>query len=232
MDYYYKKKKGFFNSLKEMSATAWIIWINVIVFFVILFSLYGNQNRIAYFALNPLMIFQGKYLWTLVVHMFSHVLPAHLFVNMFALLSLGRLSERIIGKKRFIWFYLISGLFAGFISILLSTLFGYGLGERIFGAPNTFMLGASGAIFAIAGLFVILLPRLKFSIIFLPFWSFPAYKIIPAILIIMWALSISIGLPIGNTAHLGGFIAGLFYGLYLKKKYKRKVLMIQSYFKQ
>lgn len=227
----YKKRKNFLDSLKEMSATAWIVWINVLMFFVILISLYGNQNRIIYFALNPSLILQGKYLFTLILHMFSHVYPAHLFVNMFALLSLGKLSERIIGRKRFIIFYLISGVFAGILSVILSGLFGYGLGAKIFGAPDTFMLGASGAIFAIAGLFVILLPKLKFSIMFLPFWSFPAYKMIPAIVIIMWVLSISIGLPIGNVAHFGGLIAGLVYGLYLKSKYKNKVAMIQTYFR-
>jgi len=93
------------------------------------------------------------------------------------------------------------------------------------------MVGASGAIFAVAGLFVVLLPKLKFSIIFLPFWSFSAYKIIPIILFAMWALSISLGLPIGNTAHFGGFIAGITYGFYLKTKYKNKVMMLQSYFR-
>jgi len=202
------------------------------MFFIILFSLYGNEDRIIYFALNPSLIMQGKYLWALLIHMFSHVSYMHLFVNMFALLSLGRLSEKIIGKKRFIWFYLLAGLFAGILAVILSGLFGYGIGEKIFGSPNSFMLGASGAIFGIAGLFVILLPKLRFSIIFLPFWSFPAYKIIPFILVAMWALSISLGLPVGNTAHFGGFLAGIIYGLYLKSKYRNKVIMLQRQFEQ
>lgn len=212
---------------EKISINSWIIIINVVMFFIILISTYINPENINYFALNPTSIIQGKYLITLITHMFSHYSPGHLFVNMFALMSFGKLCEQIIGRKRFAWFYLIAGLFAGLLSIVLPIFFGYGIGEKIFGAPNTYMLGASGAIFGIAGLFVILIPRLKFSIIFLPFWSFPAYKIIPAILIIMWALSISIGLPIGNVAHFGGFLAGIFYGLYLKTKYKNKVMMLQ-----
>lgn len=232
MNYYYtKRKKGFLSSLAGMSATAWIVTINVIMFFVILFTVYGNPDRILYFTITPSEIFQGNYLWTLIVHMFSHASPSHLFVNMFALLSMGKLCERIIGKKRFIWFYLLSGLFAGILSVTLAQLFGYGFLVKIFGSANIPMLGASGAIFGVAGLLMMLLPRLKFSIIFLPFWSFPAYKIIPAILVIMWALSISLGLPIGNTAHFGGFLAGIIYGLYLKTKYRNKVAMIQTYFR-
>lgn len=232
MDYYYKQRKGgFFSSLGKISITAWIVTLNIILFFILLIGQYNNPNFINYFALNPNLILHGKYLWTLITHMFSHIYPAHLFVNMFALFSLGRLCEKIIGRKRFLTFYLIAGLFAGILSVILSGFFGFGLGAKIFGSPDTFMLGASGAIFGIAGLFVILLPRLRFSILFLPFWSFPAYKIIPILLIIMWAFSISLGLPIGNVAHLGGLLSGLVYGLYLKSKYKRKVLMLQSQFR-
>lgn len=224
-----RKKPNIFN---RTSITTWIIIINVVMFFIILISTYINPDNINYFAMNPALILQGKYLITLITHMFSHFSPGHLFVNMFALASFGKLCEKIIGRKRFGIFYLVAGLLAAFLSIILPVYFGYGLGERIFGSPNTYMLGASGAIFGIAGLFVVLLPRLKFSIILLPFWSFPAYKIIPAILAIMWILSISIGLPIGNVAHLGGFLAGLTYGLYLKSKYKNKVAMLQRYFTQ
>jgi membrane associated rhomboid family serine protease len=38
------------------------------------------------------------------------------------------------------------------------------------------------------------------------------------------------GLPIGNTAHLGGLLAGLGYGFYLKNKYKNKTRYIGKYF--
>jgi membrane associated rhomboid family serine protease len=225
-----RKKKQ--NLFERISITTWIIIINVIMFFIILISLYVNPNNINYFALNPSLILQGKYIFTIITHIFSHASPGHLFVNMFALASFGKLCEKIIGRKRFAIFYITAGLIAAALSIILPVFFGHGIGEKIFGSPSTYMLGTSGTIFGIAGLFVILLPRLRFSIIFLPFWSFQAYKIIPAILIIMWALSISIGLPIGNVAHLGGFLAGIFYGLYLKSKYKNKVAMLQRYFPQ
>ena len=93
------------------------------------------------------------------------------------------------------------------------------------------MVGASGAIFAIAGLYVILLPRLRFSIIFFPFFSLPAYIMIPAVLFIFWGLSAVFNWPIGNVAHFGGFLAGLIYGLYLKGKYPGKVNRLQRMFR-
>jgi hypothetical protein len=190
-----------------------------------------NSESIKYLALMPMNILQGKYLWTLISHIFVHGSLFHLFINMFAFFSIGNLCEKIIGRKRFIWFYIISGIFAGLCAVLLSGFFGSGIGERIFGSSDTFMVGASGAIFAIAGLFVILLPRIRFSIILIPFFSLPAYVMIPLVLIITWIATFAANLPIGNTAHLGGFLAGMIYGLYLKTKYKKKVKLLQRYFR-
>jgi len=65
----------------------------------------------------------------------------------------------------------------------------------------------------------------------LPFWSFPAYIIVPAVLFLTWIASIWGGLPIGNVAHFGGFLAGVTYGYYLRTKYSKKVKMLQRYFK-
>lgn len=41
-----------------------------------------------------------------------------------------------------------------------------------------------------------------------------------------WFVSAGAGWPVGNTAHFGGFLAGIFYGLYLKKKYSKKIKML------
>jgi hypothetical protein len=150
---------------------------------------------------------------------------------MFALFSLGTLTEKIIGRKRFVWFYLISGIFAGLLSVLLSGFFGFGFWEKVFGSPEIYMLGASGAIFGVAGVLVMILPRIRFSIIFVPFFSLPGYIMIPLVLVIMWVASVGAGLPIGNVAHFGGFLVGLAYGFYLRAKYKRKVMLLQRYFR-
>jgi uncharacterized protein len=234
----YKKKyrKNYKKSprswISNLSVTGWLILINVLFSIAGLIVFAYFPEGINYLALKPSSIFQGEYLWTILTHMFIHGGIFHLFINMFVLFSLGRLSEKIIGRKRFFWFYIISGLFAGLLAILLPVLYGNSvLGARIFGSPDVFMVGASGAIFAIAGLFVILLPRLKFMIIFLPFFSLPAYTMIPLVLFLTWIVTIAGNFPIGNVAHFGGFLAGIAYGLYLKSKYKRKVKILQKMFR-
>ena len=228
----YRKSRGAFERLRNFSVVGWLMIITIVFSFAVFVALARNPEAINYFALKPSNILQGRYLWTLIAHMFTHGGVLHLFINMFVLFSLGSLSERIIGRKRFLWFYLISGIFAGILSVLLSGYFGgSAFGARAFGGSDVFMVGASGAIFAIAGLFVILLPRLRFAIIFFPFFTLPAYVMIPLVLFITWAATLAANLPIGNVAHFGGFLAGIVYGVYLKMKYRRKVQMLQRHFR-
>mgnify|MGYP001570422658 CR=1 FL=1 len=240
MNYYaYRKKIGILRRLKNISITAWLIALTTIISITALILIKAYCPAISdacsvldFLALKPSNILQGKFLWTLILHMFVHGGITHLFVNMFVLFSLGGLIERIIGKKRYFWFYILSGLFAGVLSVLLASFLGNTeLGARIFGSPEIFMVGASGAIFAIAGLYVMLLPKIRFMIIFLPFFTLPAYIMIPLALFGVWLATILTGLPIGNVAHFGGFLAGVTYGLYLRAKYKRKVKILQKMFR-
>ena len=225
------ERNNFLFRLGEKSAVWWIAALSAI-FYLIEIIIFGiNGDNIAYIALSASNFLSGKYLWTIITHIFAHGSLLHLFVNMFALISIGGICERIIGRKRFTWLYLLSGVFAGLLSVSLAGFFGFGFWERVFGSPEVYMLGASGAIFAVAGLFVVLVPKARFSIIFFPFFSMPGYILVPSMLILMWAASIFAGLPIGNVAHFGGFIAGAAYGFYLRKKYRRKIEMLQRYFK-
>ncbi len=228
---------SFFQWLRDTSITNVLILINV-VFFFIAFPLFFFEQTAGYVALQPDAFLHFKSPWTLITSFFMHspgglipFLSFHLIVNMFVLFSLGNLCERIIGRKRFLWFYLISGILANLMFVFLAGYFGNTeIGARIFGSSLAYAVGASGAIFAIAGLFMILTPKLKFMIIFLPFFSLPAYIMIPLVLFGTWLVSSSVGLGIGNTAHFGGFLCGVIYGLYLRQKYKRKTKMIERYF--
>jgi membrane associated rhomboid family serine protease len=68
----------------------------------------------------------------------------------------------------------------------------------------------------------------KFSIpVELPMWLLPIIAIVPLVLIDQFITP----LPIGNSAHIGGLVVGLFYGLYLKKKFPNKTRMISRHFR-
>lgn len=207
---------------RGMSLTNKIVILNVICFIVFEAALIMNPNLLDYFALKPANIFQGMMVWTLFTTMFLHANIGHLFVNMVSLFFVGNFVERLIGKKRLVIFYLLSGLVASIFFVLLSLIFK--------SEYNIYAVGASGAIFALASLLMVLTPRLKvlvFFIIPMPLWA--------AMLVLLfglWAVSSGLGLPIGNTAHLGGFVAGIVYGLYLRFKYPRKVELLNMFLKR
>jgi membrane associated rhomboid family serine protease len=154
-----RARRGIFGILlSNVSLVGWIILINFVVYLTEIILLSAYPDSIKYFALNAENILAGKYLWTIVTHMFSHVSFFHLFVNMFSLYFIGGFAEKVIGRKRFLLFYLISGIFAGILSVILAGFFGFGIWEKILGSPSIPMIGASGAIFGLVGLLAVLVP--------------------------------------------------------------------------
>jgi len=281
-----RSKINVINSIpRRLSVTNWLIIINIIVYVLLVLlrvlDILTEDRLLSIFALQAKSFFSGAY-WTLLTSMFSHIWLPHLLFNMISLFFIGNFLERIIGRKKFFGFYLISGIFAGFFYSILSFYFGTtGIGERIFVNPTSYSVGASGAIFGLAGLLALLTPFMRvyliagpifaliiqaiiknifpaskilstidlfimlyiflsiFSIfsfnptirklavpIGMPFWTLPIFAIVPLIII-----GLFVQLPIGNTAHLGGLIVGVIYGIYLKNKYKRKTEMIKTYFR-
>jgi len=263
---------------KPVRSAVWSIIIFTSIISIIAFILTGIYTSSAeYYSLSAKNILEGKYIWTLVTHIFFHANFVHLLVNMFSLYFIGSLAEMIIGKKRFVWFYLISGVFAGIIYVLsayLGMLTGF---ESVFGSYDVMAVGASGALFGLVGILAVLIPKKRvyliigpiivlvldiilsgfltggmgtlisvflnilmflmiFSIFFpsrslnklaipvsMPMWAAPIAAIVPLV-----AISLLIELPIGNSAHIGGLIAGLIYGAYLIKRYKKKVSILRN----
>jgi len=202
--------------------TGWIILINFVAFigFLILINIYGEAPVVDMLALKPSNVLALKNLWTFITSMFMHAGLGHLFVNMLSLLFIGSFVERLIGKKRFLIFYFASGISAGLFFVLISFLTGSNL--------DVYAVGASGAIFGLGGLLMVLTPRLPVLVFFII--PMPMWIAMIALMGILWIMSLGLGLPIGNTAHLGGLIVGIGYGFYLRRKYPRKTRMISRFF--
>lgn len=230
----FRRKKRFFT---QLSATTSIIIVNVVVFILLFsalvyFKFVGSglgDKMISFVALNPRLFVSG-YFWTALSSVFVHFDPTHLLVNMLSLFFLGSFVERLIGRKRFVWFYIISGIVASLFFVGLAYLGQqFSFGASLFGTPSDFAVGASGAIFGLGAMLAVLLPRLRvlvFFVIPMPLWVAMA-----VLMFGLWAISAGLGLPIGNTAHFGGLICGLIFGSYLRIKYARKVDMLRKVFR-
>lgn len=136
--------------------------------------------------------------WTLVTAIFLHADLSHLAYNMFALLLFGSILENIIGSRRFIIVFFLSGITAS-----IAALFFYDS-----------VLGASGAIFGIMGALAAIRPSMIVWVM-----GVPMPMIIAAA---VWASLDLLGFfsptNIANASHLAGLISGLLVGLALRKK--------------
>ena len=183
--------------------TVLIIVLNVWVFFQEL--IYGDPFVSAWSAV-PIRIIHGRALITIVTSMFMHASWMHIIGNMIYLWAFGREIENAMGSVRFALFYLIGGIVAMSAQIL---------GDPFSRIPS---LGASGAIAAVMGAFIITFPRDRIRT-FVFFFIFFRITLIPAALLIGFWFLIQV-LNVGEVAHartggvaylahVGGFLFGV-----------------------
>jgi len=194
-----------------------LIIINVIVFVV--FTLIFPQFRESFGLLHmPWVQVDGESFFKpvqLVTHMFMHGSPTHLLFNMMGLFFLGPHIEQVLGKERFLIFYLICGFAAMSLHMLLSYM-GY--------IDDLPVVGASGAIMGIFIAFAILFPNTKLMLLFPPI-PIKAKYLMGALLIFDVVSGVGGLAPgIANFAHLGGALCGfilmLLWGYFDAKRFR------------
>jgi len=215
---YPKKKRGFSLNL---SVNTTLILINILAFVIFTILISSGVIAMDYIAIKPENILSGKYLWTFLTSMFMHAGFFHLFVNMLSLFFVGSLVEKILGRRRYICFYLLAGLFASLLFVVLSLAFSSDF--------STYAVGASGALFGLVGMLMLMTPNLPVYVMFIPIPIKMKYAA-PGLLIVLWLISLAANVGIGNTAHLGGLLAGLIYGVYLRRRFPNKVKAIGRHF--
>ncbi len=183
-----------------------LIAINVAVFVII--HIFRNISWHALFGLVPVLVFSRLMIWQLITYLFVHFGLWHLVLNMLMLWMFGSVIENRWGSKRFLYYYLFTGIGAGLCSII----FAYNSGTPV--------VGASGAIFGLLVAYAMMFPD---SVILL-FFIFPMKMRYAAMVLaginLLGALS-NPGGGIAYIAHLGG---GLFGYLYLKNEKIRLIL--------
>ncbi len=151
--------------------------------------------------------------WRIVSAMFLHVGILHLATNMWCLWNLGLLAEPLMGSLGLFAAYILTGAAGNLLSTLVNWVWPLHDGTSIVFPAGA---GASGAVFGIAGVLIVLLKsnrlpipqyelkRLRKSVIY-----FAAINLFIGISISFGTHVIGSGLNIDNMAHLGGFSSGL-----------------------
>ena len=184
--------------------TACIIGVNVVVFVL---ELIGGDSFLNAWWLVPADVVAGRHLVTILTSMFMHGGFSHIIGNMVFLWAFGPEIEDRMGARRYLPFYLLGGLAA--------------TAAQVAADPTSTIpyLGASGAIAAVMGAFLVTYPHDRIrSILFIFIFVRTAY--VPAVLLIgMWFVIQLVNLGtivhhpqpsggVGYAAHVGGFIFG------------------------
>jgi membrane associated rhomboid family serine protease len=199
------------NQLKNRSYVRLIILIICSIIFLIQISSNNKELLIYYFGFKPATLFYNTHsptftpLLTIITSIFMHGGWMHYLGNMLYLWIFADNVEDVMGYKRFIIFYLVSGIFASLSQAAIDL------------QSNVPIIGASGAIAGILGSYLYLFPKAR-VLVLVPFFIFFTIRVPAYILLIFWFIYqfLNLGNQASNVAwlaHIGGFVYGYLYSL-------------------
>ncbi|WP_336881845.1 rhomboid family intramembrane serine protease [Priestia koreensis] len=203
-----EKEKNLFNYSKPFFSYLFLA-VQIVMYLVL--ELNGgsqdNNTLLKYGAKFTPYILAGEW-WRLVTPIFLHIGFLHLLMNSFALYSIGPLVERIYGRARFVFIYLLAGITGVLGSMVFST---------------SLSAGASGAIFGLFGALLYLGVQHKAL-----FFRTMGVNVIGIIVInLIYGFSVS---GIDNAGHIGGMIGGfLAAAIVALPKDRNKALQIGAF---
>jgi membrane associated rhomboid family serine protease len=189
-----------------------LIALNILAFVIELQQGNNVNNFLNEYGAVPATILAGERPYTLFTSLFLHAGVMHIFGNMLFLWIFADNIEAIIGNTKFLIFYLLGGLAAHVTHIFFNA------GSMI---PT---VGASGAIAAVMGAYLVMFPRSQIKVLFIVF----PFRVSAYIFLGLWIFSQfqnSLGSLASNTAegsgvaywaHVGGFIFGIVAGIYFR----------------
>lgn len=199
-----------------------IAWVNgCLIALNILYFLYleitGSSENTLFMLQNgamyaPLVLGNHEY-YRLLTSIFMHFGVNHIFNNMIVLFALGDNMERALGSVKYLFFYLLCGVGANVVSMMLSM----GSSRQAVGA------GASGAIFGVVGglLYVVAVNRGRLE------------DLSTRQLVVMIVFSLYLGFTssgVDNVAHVAGLVIGIVLGCVFYRKPKRT--SVQEFWEQ
>ena len=190
---------------RRTAVTMLIIAVNVLLFFL---ELRGGNTFTRHWSVIPVRVTHGHRSITLLTSMFMHGGWMHIIGNMIYLWAFGPEIEEAMGSFRFLVFYLAGGLIAMMAQVLADP------------SSSIPVLGASGAIAAVMGAFIVTFPRDRIRTV-LWFLIFFRVTYIPAVLVIgFWFLMQVLNFGsvaevrtggVAYMAHIAGFLFGVVF---------------------
>lgn len=173
----------------------------------------SDSALIHYGANNTWLVLHGQW-YRLLTATFVHVGLLHLASNMWCLWNLGILGEPLLGPMAMLAVYMLTGIAGNLLSMAGNVAF-----THWFRDPRYLLevgAGASGAVFGIAGILIVLLSNRRLPIPWFELRRLRSSVVQFSLINLAIGLStmfIHVGVRIDNSAHIGGFACGLALGL-------------------
>ena len=156
--------------------------------------------------------------------LFLHADWAHLLGNLVFLLIFGLPAERVMGPWRLLALFFLGGAFANLFALL------------VIGAPDRLIIGASGAVSAVIGAYLALVPQARLGVV-VPLGLFLEFVRAPASLLIgVWAALQIVFAYIGPAfgavawaAHAAGFLFGILFAIASRGAIARRLRRLKGY---
>ena len=146
-----------------------------------------------------LVLRDGQY-WRLLTSVFLHAGLSHLGSNLLVQILMGNIVERNLGHVRYLILFLLSGIGGNIVSVLYDNALGV----------NTYSVGASGAVFGVMGVLVLLIVKGRKNL------RSGSSMLARAAFAVFYAVYSGFKNPYtDNAAHIGGLAAGVLLGLLL-----------------
>jgi membrane associated rhomboid family serine protease len=203
------------NFFQKITATfarqgnlAKLIIINVAMFLTVNLSYHlAHINLMPYLALKVGGIDFIYTFWTIFTYMFVHQAVLELFFNLLLLYFSAQLFFLILGEKKLVYVYVMSGISGAALILILGIL-----------VPGSFfdttLLGASASVLGVIMVMAVYAPNYQVSLWGVLNMPYKYFAILVFILSTLIDFSFNTG---GKISHLGGAGFGLLYGFYLKK---------------
>jgi membrane associated rhomboid family serine protease len=178
-----------------------LIASNVVMFLIT--SIVGGV--VPYLGLVPTLVLHRFWVWQVATYMFLHGGIFHIVFNMLALWMFGAELERIWGTRYFLKFYFVTGIGAGILTVLFSTL-PFGFAQQI---QQSIVIGASGAIYGLMLAYALYFPDRPIYMYFV--FPIPARIFVAIMGAIAFFSSLSETGGVANATHLGGLVVAYLF---------------------
>ena len=191
----------------------WLLIVNIAVYFLDMVFLGWQLRFWGHFSVG--FAIEQFQVWRFISFQFLHADGTHLLFNMLGLFFFGHFAEKWWGSRKFLVYYLTTGVAGALLYVLLYYVGWFGkvpiqIGDELLSSAYIPMVGASAGIFGILACVAVIAPNLRVYLFFVLPMSMRTFAI-GALCVSVVVIVFNLNNAGGEAGHLGGAILGFVF---------------------